>query len=192
MKPDQQLLCSVVAELFQSERSASRHPVVEAERAGNLPPSLPMELVAAHAIRALSELEVLSKDRDLEVGTAMRALGRSLSAIRNRFTDLTLRREQSYRFTMLGIRHGIDAVRLLRHIALERDDPELVRWTEQWLEERVQLIAQAEAQLSWFARFPEEAIAPIRQSVLARGGRALGSVFGKVDAAMSRMSPKRA
>ncbi|HEY6561845.1 MAG TPA: hypothetical protein VI072_31460 [Polyangiaceae bacterium] len=192
MKPDQKLLCSVVAELFQSERSASRHPVVEAERVGDAPPSRPMQLVAAHATRALSELEVLSQDRDLEVGTAMRALGRSLSAIRNRFADLTLRREQSYRFTMLGIRHGIDTVRLLRDIALERDDTELVRWTEQWLEERVQLIAQAEAQLSWFARFPEEAIAPIRQSVLARGGRALGSVFGKVDAAMSRTSPKRA
>jgi hypothetical protein len=191
MTPDAQLLRSVVAELFQSERSASRHPVVEAERVGDTPPALPMQLVAAHATRALGELEVLSHDRDLEVGKGMRALGRTLSAMRNRVADLGLRREQSYRFTMLGIRHGIDTVRLLREIAVERDDTELVSWTEQWLEERLQLIGQAEAQLSWFARFPEEAVAPIRQSPLARAGRAVGSVFGKVDAAVSRMSPKR-
>jgi hypothetical protein len=191
MTRDAQLLCSVVAELFQSERSASRHPLVEAERIGDTPPALPMQLVAAHATRALSELEVLSQDRDLEVGTGMRALGRALSAMRNRVADLGLRREQSYRFTMLGIRHGIDTVRLLREIALERDDPELVRWSEQWLEERLQLIGETEAQLRWFARFPDEALAPIRQGPLARAGRAIGSVFGKVDAVMSRMSPKR-
>ncbi len=191
MKPDAQLFSSVVAELFQSERSASRHPVVEAARAADTPPSLPMQLVAAHATRALSELEVLSQDRDLEIGTGMRALGRALSGIRNRVADLGLRREQSYRFTMLGIRHGIDTVRLLREIAIERDDTELVRWTEQWLEERLQLIGQAEAQLNWFARFPEEALAPIRQSPLARAGRAVGSVFGKFDAVVSRMAPKR-
>lgn len=191
MKPDAQLFCSVVAELFQSERSASRHPLVEAERVGDTPAAQPMQLVAAHATRALSELEVLSQDRDLKVGAGMRALGRTLSAVRNRVADLSLRREQSYRFTMLGIRHGIDTVRLLRELALERDDPELVSWTEQWLEERLQLIGQAESQMRWFARFPEEAIAPIRQSPLARTGRALGSAFGKVDAVVSRMSPKR-
>jgi hypothetical protein len=193
MKPDARLLSSVVAEIFQSERSASRHPIVEAERVGDTPPALPMQLVAAHATRALAELEMLSQERGLEVGSAMRALGRSLSAFRNRFADLALRREQSYRFTLLGIRHGIDTVRLLREIALEREDAALVSWTEQWLEERLQLIAQGEAQLNWFARFPEEALAPVRQSVLARTGRSVGRLFGKLDSAVSRRAePKRA
>ncbi|HMJ09897.1 MAG TPA: hypothetical protein VK524_00755 [Polyangiaceae bacterium] len=186
------MLRSVVAELFQSERSASRHPAIEAERAGDTPPALPMQLVAAHAIRALSELQVLSDARQLNVGAGTRAVGRGLSAFRNQFADLGMRREQSYRMTLVGIRHGIDAVRLLREIALERADTELASWTDLWLEERLQLIARAEGQLNWFARFPEEALAPIRQSIVARGARSLMGIFGKADRAVSRAQPKRA
>jgi hypothetical protein len=186
MKSDAPLLEGVLAELFQSEKSASRHPLVEADRLGDSPPSLPMQLVAAHATRALSELDVLAVERKVEVGVAAMGIGRGLSAIRNRFGDLPLRREQSYRMTLLGIRHGIDLVRLLREIAIAHDDSALMQWADQWLEERLQLIGQAEAQLAWFARKPEQAVQPVKNTIWARGARSLSVAFGKLDGALSR------
>ncbi len=151
-----------------------------------------MQLVAAHATRALAELRVMADARHIHVGATTTKLGRTFSALRNRFADLALRREQSYRFTILRIRHGFDLVRSLKLIASRLEDAELERWADQWLEERGQLVRQAEEELAWFARFPRAAMAPVKNTTPAGGVRALGSWYGKADAALSRAGSKTA
>lgn len=148
------ILARVCGELFQTERSAERHPLVEAERLGDVPPALPMRLVSAHATNALAQLEVLARDRGHEAAAAGRAVGDFLSNMRQKVVDLALTEEMSYRGTLLGIRHGIDLMDLVHHASSEVD-AELHAWASEWLSERRRLADMAARELAWFAANPE-------------------------------------
>jgi hypothetical protein len=169
---------ATVKELFQAERSATRHPRVESDRLGATPPGNAMDEIALHAEKQLDELDDIAVLRGIADGAAPKAIGRVFSSIRDNLTDLTTSAEQSYRLTLLGVRHGIDLVRLLRELAIRADDRGLKAWTEGWLLRRVELAEQAEAQLEWFAEHPARALAPVRSTplaVIARSAlRALG------------------
>lgn len=160
------LLDRLWPEVFQAERSAERHPLIEAERLGEWPPGVPMRLVSAHATNALAQAHVLAEARGVDGKALGKSFGESFSLLRDNAADLLLDLETSYRGTLLGIRHGIDVLRLLRHAA--EGDTELQRWADDWLDERVRLCAAVQDQLAWFAAHPAIALAPVADSTLAR------------------------
>lgn len=156
-------------ELFQTERSAERHPEVEADRLGDVPPSIPMRLVSAHATRALATLETLAAERGFDVASAGKGVGEMFSQVREKMADLVLTNQVSYRGTLIGIRHGIDLVRLVHRAA--EDDAALRAWATEWLDERSYLASSVEKELAWFADNPDVALAPVVDSTLARVAR---------------------
>ena len=54
------LSASLWLELFQTERSAERHCLIEARRLGAVPPASAMRAVSAHATRVLGQLPALA------------------------------------------------------------------------------------------------------------------------------------
>ncbi len=164
------ILARAWGEIFQTERSAERHPLVEADRLGEVPPALPMRLISAHATRALSELEVLARERGHEAAVAGRAVGDFFSQMRQKLADLTLTQEMSYRGTLLGIRHGVDLMTLVHHAA-SASDPKLHAWTAAWLEERAVLVDGVARALAWFAANPDAAEAPVIDSALGAAAK---------------------
>lgn len=148
------LLPTLFVELFQTERSAYRHPIREAERLGNVPPAIALRAVAAHANEALDELPELARARGIRLSSVGQLAGETFSAVRHFVVDRFLDVERSYRGTLLGMRHGIDLVRLLRAAADDEADVELVAWCDRWLPVRERLVAGVEADLTWLARRP--------------------------------------
>ena len=63
-----------MTELFQTERSAYRHPIREAKRLGDVPPAIALRAVAAHANEVLDELPKLARARGLAVAGVEREL----------------------------------------------------------------------------------------------------------------------
>ncbi len=143
------LLPSLFVELFQMERSAYRQPIVAAERLGDVPPSIALRAVAAHANEALDELPKLAKARGIRLSTPRQLLGDALSAVRSFVVDRLVEMERASRETLLGLRHGIDLVHLLRDAAADEADWELVAWCDRWLPVRERLVAGVEDELAW-------------------------------------------
>lgn len=148
------LLPSLFVELFQSERYAYRHPIREAVRLGDVPPSIALRAVAAHANEALDELPKLARGRRIRLTPLGQLVGETLSAMRHLVVDRFADVERSYRATLLEMRHGIDLVRLLRTAADDEADAELVAWCDRWLPVRERLVAGVEADLAWLGRRP--------------------------------------
>lgn len=166
-------LSILVHELFQTERSAKVHPLVEAERLGDVPPAQVLRAVAAHAELALAELPPLVKRHQLPDSKLGRLVGSTFSALRDRMFDLMLTAEKSYRGTLLGMRHGVDCVALIRYVAREDGDQILAEWCDRWLERRRALVEEAARELAWFAANPDRARAPAKPNPLAVGLQAL-------------------
>ncbi|MDC0715614.1 hypothetical protein [Nannocystis bainbridge] len=159
-------------ELFQTEQSAQRHPIIEAERLGDVPPARIFRAIAAHAESALAELPGLIERHELPVSTGGRAVGSAFSVVRNQVADLFLSLERSYRGTLLGVRHGIDLVTLFEQVARRDGAVELADWCVAWLERRQALVVEAEHALEWFAAHPERALEAATHRPLARAFRA--------------------
>ena len=60
VKRQRALLASLLAELFQSERSAVKHPRREADRLGDVPPAQALRAASEHAERVHDELHDLA------------------------------------------------------------------------------------------------------------------------------------
>jgi hypothetical protein len=163
------LLPRLFVELFQTEESAREHPRVEAERLGDAPPARALRAVAAHAGRVLPELERLAAAEGLGTSSLGAWIGTSFSAFRKRISDRILDREKSYRGTLIGLHHGIDAVRLLRSAARTAGRGPVEAFCEAWLAERVLLVTECERQLDWFGAHPELALGPAKRRL--RDGR---------------------
>ena len=160
----------LVPEMFQTEQSACDHPLVEAERLGDVPPARVLRAVAEHATVALAELTELMMRRDLPVSRGGQTVGAALSKIRDLAIDVLISSEKSYRGTLIGMRHGIDLVELTGAVAREHGDAEFADWCGQWLESRRPLVEAAARELAWFAANPERATDPARlDSPVARG-----------------------
>jgi hypothetical protein len=161
-------------EMFQTEQSACDHPRVEAARLGDVAPARALLAVADHATAAMAELTPLMRRNHLVVSPGGRAVGAAFSRVRDRFADLLLSSEKSYRATLLGMRHGVDLVELVMSTAREDDDPELAAWCERWLATRRPLVEAAARELEWFAQHPERATdAACQDSRIAVGLHAL-------------------
>lgn len=147
-----------MTELFQSERSAYRHPIREAQRLTDVPPAIALRAVAAHANEVLDELPELARARGIEIATAGIIASETFSNVRQFFADRFIDLERSYRGTLLGMRHGIDLVRLLRAAADDEADKELVAFCDRWLPVRERLVAGVERELDWFGHNPRVAL----------------------------------
>ncbi len=152
------LVDKLFAEVLQTERSAARHPKVEAGRLGRCPPADALLAIAGHAAGAESDLAALAERRG-KAGSKMGLTVGSLFSIgRDRVADLLLTMQASYRGTLLGMRHGYDVVSLFRLAALAEGDAELAAWCDRWLVERAPLIQAVADALSWFAEHPDRAL----------------------------------
>lgn len=151
------LLRSLFRELFQSERSAMKHPRREAERLGGGPPAQALEAVTDHAKRVFAELCATARTSNVPVSRAGMAIGSLFSIARHFVLDRAVDAERSYRATLLGIRHGVDVVKLVRKIADASGRVELAGFCTRWLEEREPLIERVESAMGWFAEHPQRA-----------------------------------
>jgi hypothetical protein len=150
---------SLTHEIFQTERSASRQPRVEAQRLGDAPPARAMLAVAEHADEALATLQPLIEGYELlphdQPGMA---IGASFSTMRAGLADFFVDLERNYRGTLLGMRHGVDVVRLYRDVVGQKAEWQpIFAFCNKWLERRVPLVEACAEQLSWFALHPEVA-----------------------------------
>jgi hypothetical protein len=152
-------LCTKLCrELAQSERSAMVHARREARRLGNVPPAHALLAIAAHASDLRPRFEALMAARRPTGIKLGRSVGELFSSIRHALLDRLIDAERSYRGTLLGLRHGVDATRLLREVAARLGDTHLIRFCDEWLVERSGLIEHAEQCLAWFAERPEAAL----------------------------------
>lgn len=158
-KQEQQhaLLRSLFRELFQSERSAMRHPRREAERLGGGPPAQALTAVSDHARDIFAELCAIARTSDLPVSRAGMAIGSLLSIARHVVLDRAVDAERSYRGTLLGMRHGVDVVKLIRKVADASGKVELAGFCTRWLEGREPLVDRVESAMGWFAEHPQRA-----------------------------------
>ncbi|MGK3968043.1 hypothetical protein WMF38_28245 [Sorangium sp. So ce118] len=150
-------LANLARELFQTEHSARTHPLVEAERLGDVPPAQAMRAVSAHAEAVLAELPSLMAERGLPVSAGGSAVGEAFSVLRDHLADHLLSTEKSYRGTLLGMRHGIDLVELIQYVATAEGDTLLAAWCARWLSARRPLVEAAVGELAWFAARPARA-----------------------------------
>lgn len=190
-RADHAWLANLVRELFQTEESAKDHPLIEAERLGEVSPADALRAVAAHARRTLAELPPLVRRHDLPVSNGGRRIGAAFSTIRNRFADLMLTAERSYRGTLLGMRHGVDLVILIQSVARMEGDVSLANWCDHWLERRRPLVEAAAQELAWFAANPARAREPAKDGTLAVGLQALVSGFEQFGARLRQVFPQQ-
>jgi hypothetical protein len=151
-------LHSLARELFQTETSAARHCRREAERLGDTGPARALHAVAAHAESVLSALPELARRNDMPVSKGGRMTGALFSQLRDKMFDMLIDSDRSYRGTLLGCRHGLDVVRMLRNLATCMGNTELDNFCTDWLNTRTVLVQKLEDELAWFAKNPEEAL----------------------------------
>jgi hypothetical protein len=155
----ERLRAKLCRELAQSERSADVHSRREARRLGDIPPSRALHALGEHARAQRQRFDAIANQRQPQTGLQIaRAIGQVFSALRNLLFDRMIDSERSYRGTLLGFRHGVDTVRLLREVAVRLGDDRLVEFCDDWLPRRVELVTRAERQLAWFADVPSRAL----------------------------------
>lgn len=158
----QELIASLLAELFQSERSAEVHCEREAKRLGSAAPAHALLACAAHATRMRAEHERIAGIEEARLARGARAIGGLLSGLRAIVGDRLVDKERSFRATLLGLRHGIDTAKMLRHVADACGHVDVGGFCTRWLEEREPLVADVDRSMSWFAHHPVTAVEPAK------------------------------
>jgi hypothetical protein len=171
----------LLREWAQGEASARLHPRRESQRLGDVPPARALAAVVADAEAWWPSLKAIIAARGQGSPPRGRRAGRLFSWLRERIFDLPLDREESYRGTLLGMRHELDLVVLLVARARVIGDEELADFGDRWLGRRRPLVERAADAVRWFAEWPEAALEPARSTVIARLAARLR---GGVDRAM--------
>ena len=158
--PAKTLLERLARELYQTEAAAMTQAAREAERIGTEAPATAMTDVGHHADQVVKLLPDLFKTRGIERLTSRLGAAASFafSMLRRFGMHLILGPERSYRFTLAGMRYGIDLVYELEHLAMELKDEELTEFCRTWLERRVPQVTEVERQLQWFVHHPDRAL----------------------------------
>lgn len=180
-KEAQDLLGALARELLSSERGASRHARLEAERLGQSPPGVIMDEIAIHAERSLEQVEEWARRRGIRSAVSESVASRALTNVRERFSELAMSVEQSYRMSLLGMRHSVDLIRLIRELAVLADDRDLREWSERWSLRRLDLLEQAEMALGWFAEHPGRALEPVKSTLVAQVARTMLKAVSRTD-----------
>jgi hypothetical protein len=151
------LVESLLRELHQTERSCATHCRREAERFPGERPAYAMIHLAEHAEAVLNRMTPLGKGGFGQ--KVAEGVGSFLSIFREAVLDRVVREERSYRGTLLGVRHGIDLVVLMRNAAISEKSDLLLEFADNWLDKRTVLWEEAVAALAWFDENPEKAMA---------------------------------
>lgn len=151
------LVESLLRELHQTERSCATHCRREAARFPGERPAYAMTHLADHAESVLDRMAPIGRDGFAQ--KAAQGVGSFLSLFREAVLDRVVREERSYRGTLLGVRHGIDLVILLRNVAISEKSELMLEFADKWLEKRTMLWEEAVAALAWFDENPEKALA---------------------------------
>jgi hypothetical protein len=152
-----QMIEDLMPEVFQTETSAKKHCTREALRLEDAPPAIHLRAIATHAASALEDLGRVARELDLPDSAGGRIMGRLFSIARVSFFDQIIPVQLSYRGTLLGLRHGVDLVTLLRGVLTEEPILPLIDWCDTWLEDRVPMVELATRELAWFAAHPQAA-----------------------------------
>lgn len=163
----QSLLNSLSNELFQTETSASRHCRREADRLGDTAPAVALRAIAEHADLVLAELPSMAERNGMPISRGGRLTGALFSQLRDKMFDMMIDSDRSYRGTLLGCRHGLDVVRMLKHLAEVMGKSDLDAFCASWLTTRTVLVQQVEDEMAWFAKHPDEALKLARPLVLS-------------------------
>jgi len=157
-------------ELSQSEHSAIVHTRREAQRLGDVPPAHALLAIAEHAKAERPRFDALVAKRQPMRGIRIgESVGEMFSVLRHALFDRLLDAERSYRGTLLGCRHGVDLVRLLREVAQREHDAHMVQFCDEWLVERRGLLEHAEQAMVYFAERPARALRSGLRIALAPG-----------------------
>ena len=164
----QRLHNKLCRELAQSEHDAVIHTAREADRLGSIAPAEALRAISAHARELAPRINELLVDQP--VGRTLgRLVGEMFSTLRHYGFDRMIDTERSFRATLLGLRHGVDCVRLLREVGVCGNDADLTRFCDRYLLERQALLERAEQTLAWFAERPSQALQSGRVAALASG-----------------------
>src|SRR6185295_11087430 len=158
MEQLQKLREKLCRELAQSEHDAVTHCAREARRYGTQPPARVLRAVSAHARKLQPELVAIWGTQQATGVRVGRAVGEAFSSIRHFAVDWVLDAERSYRATLLGLRHGLDAARLLRGVLAELHDQPALAVCDALIDGRARFLGAVEDQLRWFAAHPEVAL----------------------------------
>jgi hypothetical protein len=169
--PAQNLLVKLTRELFQTETSASRHCRREAERLGHAAGADAFRDIARHADGILEQLPGLMRAEGLPQSPGGSFVGATFSQIRDKVADKMLDRERSYRGTILGMRHGVDVVRLFGTVGERNGRGSLAAFRDKWLAARIPLLQRVEDGLLWFADHPDVALERATMSRERTGAR---------------------
>jgi hypothetical protein len=179
-RPRDRLLTSLIVEVFQAERSGAEHAPREAQRLGDTPPGRVMRDIGDDCRRALEELRGIASRPDIPQGSFGERIGSMFSALREGVGDVFVSRQMSYRGTLLGVHHGVDAIMLLRSAAENAGDVEVVEWCMRVLDGRLPLLERAQHELTWFAREPARAMEPAKRTLFAKGARIVATGLGAI------------
>jgi hypothetical protein len=162
MEPIEKLREKLCRELAQSEHDAETHCEREARRYGAQPPGQAMRAVSQHARSLRPRLATIFGDQQIGA-RAGRAVGEAFSAVRHFAADWMIDAERSYRGTLLGLRHGLDAARLLRSVLVEQRDRASIAICDELIAGRARLLERLERHLRWFAQHPAVALRSSRR-----------------------------
>jgi hypothetical protein len=152
------LRASLMEEIFQTERSAQLHCAREAQRLGDSAPARALRACAQHAGAVEVELVAIARKHKLPEGGLGSMVGRVLSRARDLVIDRLIDEERSYRGTLLGLRHGLDVVRMMQHVADASGQVEIAGFCTRWLAEREPLVEEVARAMTWFALHPKVAV----------------------------------
>ncbi|MET0286125.1 MAG: hypothetical protein ABW352_16710 [Polyangiales bacterium] len=147
------LLETLTREFFQTETSVTRRSRREASRLGGVPPARALLQIAAHANEVLDTFPAIARHHGLPESAPGSVIGALFASV-DRLGELLVDNERSYRGTLLGVRHGLDLARLMRHATYETSDLLLAEFLDAWLATRVVLVENLEEELIWFAKNP--------------------------------------
>ena len=154
------LVARLFVELFQTEKSACKHPRIEASRLGGSPAARAMLAIAEHGDEMLPQINRFAEEEGWAVLSAGTLIGDLFSGLRKGILDRGLDREKPYRATLLGLSHGVHLVQFLEAAARADGRGRIAKFAATWLDQRVPLVEAAVDALAWFATHPRLALQP--------------------------------
>jgi hypothetical protein len=158
---------NLLREVYQTETSAVRHCQREADRLGAVSPAQAMLAVRTHAQEAVPALIDVCRREQLPVSSLGSAAGAFFSQFRDKLADRLMQSERSYRVTLLGIRHGIDLMRMVSATADAANKLVLEEFCQGWLTTRIVMAERVQDEMTWFVRHPDHATELARPLFLA-------------------------
>jgi hypothetical protein len=143
------LLEKLLRELVRVEDASIAASLREARRLGAVPPVESLRAIGNHATGMRRRFARVCEWHGLQAGRS--SLQATFGAVRHLVTDRGHDPERAYRAALLGQRHALDVVAVLREVAMADRLFALIRWCDDWLGERRAHVARAQAQLAWFA-----------------------------------------